>query len=490
MVLPGRRPGVSDELNDLVDAFNQMRENLRSEFDARERYEEALRVHQEQLEETVEKRTDELAQKNIELETQNTIVRRSEERYRLLAGNLRDIIVHVRADGKRLFVSNSALDVLGYVPAELVEPRWELVHPDDMDAVRAAMERAFSSDEPQRLIFRLLHKEGHYVWMEALARRVYAGSKDRLPEIVYSARDVTLRVTAQHADADSRRRLQAIANAMPAIIAYLDKNCVYEFANSEVGELMRRDPAELIGMTLREAIGEATYKVIEPYVISALCGEKVTYERVALLRGEKRHLEVTFIPDVTPDGSVCGFFALSYDITERKQTELSLSQQARRDSLTGLANRREFEQRLEAATALHNQKARPIALMLIDVDRFKEINDTLGHAAGDSALLAVARRLQSCVYDTDLVARLGGDEFAVLLDNAPEPNRVQLIAERMMAAMRRPILIEAEFVQVTLSVGIALSTQATTPKLITEEADRALYRVKAAGRNAFELVVS
>src|SRR5262249_54740533 len=162
-----------------------------------------------------------------------------------------------------------------------------------------------------------------------------------------------------------------IADNVPAIIAYFNRNVVYEFANAGVGGLLGVDPGTLIGHTLREAAGEETYRAIEPHVIAALCGERVTYERVARGGNEDRPHEVTFIPDVVADGSIRGFFALSYDVTERKRTEQILDSLARHDALTGLANRREFETRLHAAIAVRTTAAQPLALMLIDIDWFK-----------------------------------------------------------------------------------------------------------------------
>jgi diguanylate cyclase (GGDEF)-like protein/PAS domain S-box-containing protein len=414
-------------------------------------------------------------------------LRRREAMYRLLTTNQRDLIVHLRADGKRLYVSESARDLLGWEPQELMEPRWDLVHPDDRDAVRAAFARAFTDAQVQQITFRLEHKQGHYVWIEALTRRVESSDAHALPEIVYSGRDVSARVCAEQAGTESQRRLQAVADNVPALIAHVDPNGVYTFANSAVGEMFSVAAHTLVGRTVRETMGERDYAAIAPHVVAALCGERVTYERVANVRGEQRDYEVTFVPDVLANSEVNGFFALSYDITERKRSEAALDRLARVDTLTGLANRREFQRRLEAALANTGAKG----LLLIDVDHFKTINDSHGHAAGDAVLVSVAQRLHSCVFDLDLVARLGGDEFAILIEQNVSTATLEQVAARIIKAMSRAIHAEGTLLWVTLSVGATLCEgRGASEKELFGTADRALYSAKAAGRNTYRIALA
>lgn len=277
--------------------------------------------------------------------------------------------------------------------------------------------------------------------------------------------------------------MQAIADSVPAIIAYFDRNVVYGFANAGVGEFLGVDARTLIGRTLREAMGDETYSLIAPHISAALCGERRTYERIANVHGETRCYEITFIPDIAEDGSVRGFFALSYNVTERKKTERVLDHLARHDPLTGLANRREFEERVESARAKSANGT--FALILLDVDYFKQINDGRGHAAGDAVLVAVAKRLQSCVFDVDLVARLGGDEFAIFMDEPGSENKAEEVARRIMRAMKKPISADAQMINATLSVGVALVPATMELDAMKPHADRALYDSKAAGRDTF-----
>ena len=415
---------------------------------------------------------------------QSRELRAREAMYRLLTTNQRDLIVHLRASGERLFVSDSARDLLGWEPAELMQPRWDLVHPDDRDEVREAMARALRSGELEKVCFRIEHKLGHHVWIEALARRVDSPDPQAVPELIYSGRDVTARVQAERTSAESQRRLHAVADNVPALIAHVDRNGVYTFANSAVGEMFGVAPDTLIGRTVREVMGEQAYAVIAPHVVAALCGERLTYERVADVRGEHRDYEVTFVPDVLGNGEVNGFFALSYDITERKQTEATLDRLARVDTLTSLANRREFQHRVDVA--LHRGGA--MALLLIDVDHFKAINDSRGHATGDAVLVTVAQRLRTCVFDVDLVSRLGGDEFAILMEQNVSRAAVEQVATRITKAMGRAVSSDAGLISVTLSVGASICEHEVSGKELFAEADRALYAAKAAGRNTWRLI--
>ena len=160
---------------------------------------------------------------------------------------------------------------------------------------------------------------------------------------------------------------------------------------------------------------------------------------------------------------------------------------ARYDALTGLANRRYFDEALPAALARAARNGAPLELLGLDVDHFKAINDTFGHAAGDKVLAEFASRLSDCVFDVDLVARLGGDEFVVLVEYSASSESGELIARRVLDAMREPILIDGEEITVGVSIGIGLHAPARSPERVMRLADQALYEAKARGRNTWSL---
>lgn len=172
---------------------------------------------------------------------------------------------------------------------------------------------------------------------------------------------------------------------------------------------------------------------------------------------------------------------------ERRRVELRLAQLAHFDSLTGLANRALFQSRLAHAIARAGRDGKSVALMFIDLDRFKAINDTLGHAAGDRLLVSVAERLRACVREADTIARLGGDEFTVILENVTNVEGVAVVAQKILNAMARPFLLHGRELFVTPSIGITVYPRddAQVDGLL-RNADSAMYKAKEQGRNTYQ----
>jgi diguanylate cyclase (GGDEF)-like protein/PAS domain S-box-containing protein len=192
------------------------------------------------------------------------------------------------------------------------------------------------------------------------------------------------------------------------------------------------------------------------------------------------------------NGRALRFVGTNADITERKRAEeelmesrAELERAARHDSLTGLPNRRMFVDRLDQALARARRSGQWMALLCLDVDRFKAINDTMGHAAGDALLVALAERLNGCIRESDTVARLGGDEFVILLQDMGHPGDAEFIARKIIEAMRREFQVESRRFHSTTSIGIACTRGESSPQDLLKQADAALYQAKEAGRNRF-----
>ncbi|MBV8297415.1 MAG: EAL domain-containing protein [Acidimicrobiia bacterium] len=203
--------------------------------------------------------------------------------------------------------------------------------------------------------------------------------------------------------------------------------------------------------------------------------------------GEWRWLEV-WITNLLDDPSVSGIVANQRDITERRAFQEQLTKQAYHDGLTGLPNRALFQSRLEVALARAGRRQRTIAVLFVDLDRFKVINDSLGHETGDDLLVAVAQRLREAVRDEDTVARLSGDEFTVLLEEVEDEVEAANVAQRIIEDVRRAIDLEGHQVFVGASVGIALSHNGEDrAEDLLRDADLAMYRAKEKGRSRFEI---
>lgn len=410
-------------------------------------------------------------------------VRESEARYRLLAEHAQDIVVRVAGDGGLRYVSPSVQQLLGWSASEFGD---HLIHPEDRARRDAVFERLRAQGGDAKVVYRVRHRDGRDVSLEALATRVDAGPGGA-QEIVYSARDVTARLAAESAVIRNRQRLQSLIDGIPAMVAHIDTDERYTFANRTIGRALRRDPQAIVGRTMREVRGEAAYATIAPHVQAALRGEPRTFEGVEHpAEGVEIEYQASYVPEFDAQGQVSGFYSLTTDISALKRAERELAQLAREDALTGLANRRQFDERLEQAVVRSRRLEVPIALMLIDVDYFKQINDRHGHPAGDAVLQAFAQRIRASTYDVDLVARLGGDEFAVLFEYASGIQHVAVVARKILEAMREPMeLGNGVAVQVGASIGIGFQREASYGMSLMALADKALYAAKQAGRGTY-----
>lgn len=413
-------------------------------------------------------------------------LRESELQYRTLADNSSDLVVRMQFDGTRLYVSPSTRELLGFDPSELMQPRWELVHPDDRARLQQHIDALARDGGSVTVVYRVQHRNGHYVWIEALARRV-PGPDGQL-EIVYTGRDVSTRVRAEQVLAATQARLRAVTDNIPAMIAHIDTQERYTFVNGHSGRVLGTEPAEMIGRTVREVRGEAIYSEIKHRIAAALRGETVTFEGQTEIDGRRFHYQSSYVPDLGPDGQVQGFFSFIFDITQLKNAEAELERQARVDGLTSVANRRYFDERLASGVARGRRARAPMALLYLDIDRFKSINDGHGHAAGDQVLREFARRLKGCVREGDLVARIGGDEFVVLVEGADSRASAEAIAAKLTQRMQQPFELMDGPLTVGTSIGLGYSQASANADRLLAAADQALYAAKQAGRGTWRTV--
>ncbi len=202
--------------------------------------------------------------------------------------------------------------------------------------------------------------------------------------------------------------------------------------------------------------------------------------------GRRVQVALRLSPIKNPKGTVIGFSGIGRDITERTRVEEHTRYLALHDALTGLPNRTLFHDRLQRALAEAGRYDRQAGLLLLDLDQFKDINDMLGHTAGDELLVEVARRLDACVRASDTVARLGGDEFALILTEMRRPEDAAAVARKAMEVLAKPFRLDGQEMHATTSLGIAIGpVDGEDPSQLLRAADMALYRAKAEGRNAF-----
>jgi diguanylate cyclase (GGDEF)-like protein/PAS domain S-box-containing protein len=298
--------------------------------------------------------------------------------------------------------------------------------------------------------------------------------------------------------ADSRQRLRSseeelrtITDNIPAMVAFVDCDQRYRFVNRNYERWLGLKPEQMVGRLAREVYGEEHYAALQPDLERALAGQTFAIDHrvtgIEYARG--RWLNVIYMPKVAPDGSVSGVYVLSSDITEIMVAERRALFLAEHDELTTLPNRAAFQVSVGKALEQSKRDSTQFAVIFVDVDRFKVINDTLGHAAGDHLLQTLATRMKQVVRGRDLVARMGGDEMCLLLHDVRDASHASEIAERILSALRVPVELRTGVQHhVTVSAGIAVSpADGTDVETLLRHADIAMYRAKAAGRDGFAL---
>lgn len=284
--------------------------------------------------------------------------------------------------------------------------------------------------------------------------------------------------------ARSETRLRTIADNMPVMIAYVDKDQRYHFCNNIYEAWFGKPVDKIIGKTVAEVLGES-YAAVRPYIRKALSGENVSFELSRPYQGQLQYLRINYIADMA-GGAIAGIYILTQDLTDTVKRQLVLEHEVAHDSLTGLANRFGAMNHIRGAMARARRSGIPMALMFLDLNKFKEINDTLGHDAGDQALIGFSRRLKSCVRETDIVARLAGDEFVIIAERLV--NGVQdahLIASKILASLQSPIICGGVGRLISTSIGIAMfRDEQESETALLRRADEAMYEAKRHGANA------
>lgn len=322
--------------------------------------------------------------------------------------------------------------------------------------------------------------------MLASGRPLKSASGEPLGAVV-AMKDITELSESQRQLALSEERLRTITDSMPVLIAYIDRDLRYQFANALYEQWFGVPRERIIGRSVEEAFGRDFYVKRRKHLSKCFDGHTVKVEIDVGAGAALRVVLSEFIPHVR-DGVVLGAYVLSTDVTATRQYETRLKALANTDPLTGLFNRRGHE--IELAAAIHRGKRAhgAMALMYLDIDHFKQVNDTLGHAAGDEMLKAFAGRLSATVRASDIVCRLAGDEFTVILEGVRSAAECGAIAATIVAAMQSPFAVGHELLLVTTSIGVAWAqAQDAVAESLAEAADAALYCAKAAGRNQFRV---
>jgi len=286
-------------------------------------------------------------------------------------------------------------------------------------------------------------------------------------------------------------RFQSLVQSASDIIVILDEALCIRYISRSVTRTLGYEPEQLIGQPYLHFLAPDEKNAVEELLRNAF-QQASSHDPVSAtwrLRSARGHLlySESNITNLFDDPNINGLVLNTRDLTEREELESQLTHLAFHDSLTNLANRALFQRRLEASLNRAQQRQSQVAVLFLDLDNFKEVNDTLGHDQGNAVLMIIAERLSRSLGDYNVVARLGGDEFAALLDGVTSIEEAMSVSQRLLHQMHIPIYIEDQEILVTASIGIALSKVGDTAADLLRNADMAMYVAKFDGGNRLAL---
>jgi diguanylate cyclase (GGDEF)-like protein/PAS domain S-box-containing protein len=319
--------------------------------------------------------------------------------------------------------------------------------------------------------------------------------------VLMTRRSMQERVAAEAALRQSEERMRLVANNVPALISYVDRDQRYRFSNRTYDAWFGIAHQQMIGRTVAEVFGDEAYGRMRQDIERCIDGETVEFEFTSTDKGRRRTLHTSCVPHLGAGGEVLGFYMLANDVTALKRAQedlrfaaVQLQHDARRleflahhDTLTGLPNRAMFADRAREAVAHARRHDKTAAFLFLDMDNFKQVNDSLGHEVGDGLLKVMASRLRASVRGDDFVARIGGDEFCVLLQDIAEPHEAAAVAQKLLAELSKPCQVGEHEVSSGASIGIACVPQdGDEVGTLLRFADHAMYRAKQLGRNGYQ----
>ncbi|MDA8016886.1 MAG: EAL domain-containing protein [Thermoanaerobaculia bacterium] len=416
-------------------------------------------------------------------------MRHREEYYRALLENSSDVITILDIGGRTLFQSETSRRVLGLPPEEVVgDDLPNFLHPEDRERFEEALDDVLEQPGATRAAeIRYRRADGDYLVLESVLRNQV--DNPVLGGVLVTSRDVTERRRVEQALKRERAFFQQLFRNSPAGIVILDHEDRVVDANHPFIELFQFHPDEMAGRPLSDFIVPEELRS-EATTLSQSVFERRSVEKETVRQrkdGSKVEVSILGYPIDIGDRRI-GAYGIYTDISERKAAERKLFHHAFHDELTGLPNRALFAERLERDLRRATRGDYLFAVLFIDLDRFKVINDSLGHAAGDELLVEMANRLEGCLRPGDTVARLGGDEFTILLEDVDEPTTATRIAERVLEALGRPFEIAGQEVVSSGSIGVAFSSPAyRSADDVLRDADIAMYRAKTGGKARYEI---
>jgi len=402
-----------------------------------------------------------------------------------LIENVSDIIAICAADGLLTWVSAAVTPALGHTPDSVIGlSAFDLIHPDDHGRVAERLIDVVADPmiDAAPIEMRLRHNDGAYRWFEVSGSNKL--DDPALGGIVVSLRDITERRSTEVALRASEERNRSIVEAAADAIITVDQGGVVQSFNRSAEKIFGVRAIEALGQSYVQFLPGSSLDALREAMAQGRLNEQIatTARRVS---GEEFLAQVA-LSRVEVNG-VPFFTAVVRDVTEQHAMEEALKSAALFDDLTGLPNRRMLLDQLHDAIGRAPREYGTLGLLFVDLDRFKLVNDALGHDVGDQVLLEAARRISATCRKRDLVARIGADEFVVLCEEADSLEAISALAARIGQALETPLDIDGAEMFVSASIGVAEWHPGETALDLLRFADTAMYRAKARGRSQLEL---
>lgn len=385
------------------------------------------------------------------------------------------------------FVSKRWLEIIGYHEEEYhssVESWKKLLHPDDLEEALAVLYGSIANKvESAHVRYRVRHKKGHWLWIYDRAKILFDTQGE--PLIIAGFRtDITKQIELElHYE-----ELAAIVQNTTVEVYILDTVTLkYLYANNGALKSLGYTLDELKNLTIFDINPDITLEDIDIFRQYLL---NISHELTNLSTHKRKDGSIypvqASVHKLTYQGQTA-VVIFDTDITELTAIQDKLQHLATHDSLTGLPNRVLFHDRLEMAIKQTRRNEEKLAILFVDLDHFKQVNDSLGHSIGDELLIEVAKRLQSLLRDSDTIARMGGDEFNILLDGFDNTENIITLVQKCIDAFKEPFTVQKQRLYATLSIGISIyPNDGINAELLLKNADAAMYKAKTEGRNTYQ----
>ena len=420
-----------------------------------------------------------------EVEAMNAALAESQEKFKSAFDHAANGMALVDVDGRWIQVNRALCEMTGYSESEMLALRvQDITHPEDLDETLMQMGRLLEgSIDSYRIDKRYCHKDGHVIWVSLTVSTVWDPVR-RTNSFISQIQDVTELKRNEAARRQTEERYRSLVETSADGVIFVDLQGKVVMANRQAAKLHGyQDASELVGMDALHLVTAAFYEQARGQVELVMQGGIIRGVEYPARRqdGTSFPAEMSSARIVDERDQPNGYMASVRDVTERKKAQETLAYQARHDSLTGLPNRTFLRDHLDEAMTSYATDETPAALVFMDLNRFKEVNDTFGHHYGDMLLEQLSRRLAYALRSDDIVARLGGDEFAALLPGAGL-NEATAVACKLLAAVDEPFMVEGQDFYVGISVGIALCPEhGEDVTLLMRRADIAMYAAKRTG---------